>query len=197
MKHVSNKFIRTLYGSVKQITDYNQFAILKIAVNDEDLRSRYENLAAKHNQNTLTKTLCDSGFDIIFPRHTIFHGQDSNTVDFEIHVEMLHCETSSNKITISPFFLFPRSGISKYPLMVSNHVGVINSHYKGSIKGAFRNFFSCNVEKDTSLLQICHPSLCPIITVISNTDELTNVSPLSQPKTNYILPIGTKQYSLN
>lgn len=197
MKHVNNKFIRTLYGSVKHVTDYSHFAILKIAVNEEDLRRRYENLAAKHNRDTLTKALCDSGFDIIFPKHTIFHGQDSNTVDFEIHAEMLHCETSSDTITISPFFLIPRSGISKYPLMVSNHVGVINSHYKGSIKGAFRNFFSCSVEKDTSLLQICHPSLCPIITVISNTDELTNVSPMSPQKIMYKYPLDMTQCSMD
>ena len=106
----------------------------------------------------------------------MFEDENSVFVDFKIKTEMLFCEVDRNIATNSPFLLHPRSSISKLPLMLSNHTGIIDSGYRGSIIGAFRNLDtqkSCKVDKDTRLLQICHPSLCPIFVVFLDEKDLT------------------------
>jgi dUTP pyrophosphatase len=48
--------------------------------------------------------------------------------------------------------------------MLANHTGIIDAGYRGSLIGAFRNLGQRDyeVESDTRLLQLCHPTLCPI-----------------------------------
>ena len=169
--------VKLIYDHVKfnKNTGSKKFAILKIAIDDEIIKKKYDKLVTKHNYKVLNYDLVDSGFDIVLPKKTIFHGQDSTFVDFELKVEMLFCEIDKHYVSNSPFLLSPRSSISKFPLILSNNIGIINSGYRGSITGAFRNYYSCSVDEDTSLLQICHPSLCPIFTVIVNENELTNI----------------------
>ena len=62
------------------------------------------------------------------------------------------------------YYSYPRSSISKTPLMLANSVGIIDSGYRGEIIGAFRNLSSSNytIEKHSRLLQICAPDLRPI-----------------------------------
>ena len=62
--------------------------------------------------------------------------------------------------------------------MLANHTGVIDSGYRGFLIGAFRNLSSDPyvVEKETRLLQVCHPSLYPIYVVISDETELSSTS---------------------
>jgi dUTP pyrophosphatase len=99
----------------------------------------------------------------------------------QIKTEMTHWDTTSEK-THSAFTVVPRSSMSKSELMLANHVGIIDSGYRGSLMGAFRwlphNIESSSeysVTKHTRLLQICHPSLCPIIVeLIENEDELSS-----------------------
>ena len=66
------------------------------------------------------------------------------------------------------------------PLMLANHTGgVIDYGYRGNLIGAFRwlpsgEDTSYTVIQHTRLLQICHPSLCPIyIQVIDKIDDTT------------------------
>jgi dUTP pyrophosphatase len=169
--------VKLIYDHVKfnKNTGSKKFAILKIAIDDDIIKKKYDKLVTKHNYKVLNYDLVDSGFDIVLPKKTIFHGQDSTFVDFELKVEMLFCEIDKHYISNSPFLLIPRSSISKFPLILSNNIGIINSGYRGSITGAFRNYYSCSLDEDTSILQICHPSLCPIFTVIVNENELTNI----------------------
>jgi dUTP pyrophosphatase len=74
------------------------------------------------------------------------------------------------------YFMFPRSSISKTPLMLANHTGIIDSGYRGFLIGAFRNLMGEDyiVEENTRLLQVCHPSLCPIYVVLSQEEELSS-----------------------
>ena len=59
--------------------------------------------------------------------------------------------------------------------MLANHVGIIDSGYRGDLIGAFRCLDNeYNVESNTRLLQICHPSLCPVYVVIVPENELSN-----------------------
>jgi dUTPase len=67
--------------------------------------------------------------------------------------------------------------------MLANHVGVIDAGYRGSIIGAFRwllpSYLTDShdetyvIAKDTRLVQLCHPSLCPIFVVLVDENTLT------------------------
>ena len=88
------------------------------------------------------------------------------------------CEMLMNGKESCGYYMYPRSSISKTPLMLANHTGIIDSGYRGNLIGAFRNTDSAEytVEKNTRLLQVCHPSLCPIYAVLVEEDELSTTS---------------------
>jgi dUTP pyrophosphatase len=76
------------------------------------------------------------------------------------------------------YYLYPRSSISKTPLLLANSVGIIDRGYIGSIKAAFRNTYltqnwvhgdsdekedyGYTIQKGERLVQICGPLLLPI-----------------------------------
>ena len=70
------------------------------------------------------------------------------------------------------YYSYPRSSISKTPLLLANSVGIIDSGYRGQIIGAFRNLSiePYKVEQYTRLLQICAPDLRPFtVELVDNT----------------------------
>lgn len=169
----------------KHLTKY---AILKLYVDgDDELKDLYKSHIQKHNDSIITSEYPNSGFDLFFPNDTVFGGKiDSLMANMKVKAEMRHCNTKHNISKPSPFLLHPRSSISKTPLMLANHTGIIDAGYRGWIIGAFRNLNGCNsigkdcccgkdnsytVEKHTRLLQICHPSLCPIYVEMVDKEE--------------------------
>ena len=142
------------------------FLFIYIDPTNVELLEEYRKHIAAHNQHIDTDPYPNSGFDIFTPKMHVFQQHStfsSEFVDFEIKTEMRY----DNKP--SAFCLYPRSSISKTPLVLANHVGVIDSGYRGNIKGAFRNLDGNSeyvVEKYTRLLQICHPSLCKIRVIL-------------------------------
>jgi len=119
----------------------------------------------------------DSGFDVFVPIQTVFDTQyQSKFIDMNIKTEMVYCEPTKNVLNTCGFVVYPRSSISKTPLMLANHTGIIDSGYRGSLIGAFRSFSDSQyiVEEGTRLLQICHPTLCPIYVVIVDEADLTS-----------------------
>jgi len=139
-----------------------------------ELRELYEKHIVAHNKSITSDPFPNSGFDILTPDLCSFPPNNtfsSKMVDFQIKTEMQYNSEPS------AFLLCPRSSIAKTPLMLANHVGIIDSGYRGNIKGAFRNLDTNSeyvVEKHTRLLQICHPSLCPIRVFLL--DQLTETS---------------------
>ena len=163
------------------------FAILKIYVNNPELQEKYKQKAHEHNEKMLFNDFPDSGFDLFVPEIESFTEQFScKMIDFQIKTEMLYSKTGSKeKRDWNPcgYYLYPRSSISKTPLMLANHTGIIDSGYRGFIKGAFRHLNSVStenpyyVEKHTRLLQICHPTLCPIlVTIVNNESKLSDTT---------------------
>lgn len=132
------------------------------------LREVYEKHIAAHNKKIDTDAFPDSGFDIITPKTHILQPNlhfSAQMVDFEIKTEMLYYGNPA------AFFVFPRSSISKTPLMLANHTGIIDCGYRGNIKGAFRNLDPNSeyvMEEYSRVLQICHPSLCKIRVFLQN-----------------------------
>jgi dUTP pyrophosphatase len=76
------------------------------------------------------------------------------------------------------YYMYPRSSISKTPLMLANHVGIIDSGYRGELIGAFRNLAgpenAYTIQKNTRILQVCHPELKPIYVKLVDESELSN-----------------------
>lgn len=154
----------------------SKYAILKIFINPEnnELRNVYENHVEYHNTKVINSYHPNSGFDLFIPENASFNEQfTTKYIDLEVHCEMVDVYNES-----TGFYLYPRSSISKTPLMLANHTGVIDSGYRGRMIGAFRCLDIVNspyiVEEGTRLLQICHPSLCPVLVkIVYNINELS------------------------
>lgn len=163
------------------------FAVLKLYVHDEELKEKYIEKAKAHNDSMLYNHFPDSGFDLFVPQQETFTEQFScKMIDFKIKAEMLYSPTGSKEVekwVPCGYYLYPRSSISKTPLMLANHTGIIDSGYRGFVKGAFRHLNNVSkdqpycVDKHTRLLQICHPSLCPVlVAIVENESELSDSS---------------------
>jgi dUTP pyrophosphatase len=170
-----------LYNSLKtsSVNGYKNFAILKVVFDNENLKTEYENRIVNHNNMFMTNPLHDSGFDVLVPAETGFQQPFvTQFIDMKIKTEMFYCEVDTDRISTCAFNVHPRSSISKTPLMLANHTGIIDSGYRGSLIGAFRMLPVVNnsqyvVEKNARLLQICHPSLCPIYVIYTSADDLS------------------------
>jgi len=178
--------ISAIYQNLKNTShsSSHHFAILKLAVNNAELAETYTKKICEHNENFLANPFMDSGFDLFVPNETIFNPHlkvnipfKSEFIDFGVKVEMLYCDVHWNTITNTAFNVHPRSSISKTPLMLANHTGIIDSGYRGSLIGAFRCLTTEKlpyvVEKNTRLVQICHPSLCAIYVVLVDENQLS------------------------
>jgi dUTPase len=153
------------------VTSNSNFAVLKLVVNpnNPDLVKLYQQHVGAHNAALKKDPFPNSGFDIFVPSDTVFSTEIATyMIDMEIKTEMVFYEAATNTIQTCAYTVFPRSSMSKTPLMLANHTGIIDAGYRGSLMGAFRCLkipegqTSYTVDKHTRLLQICHPSLCPV-----------------------------------
>jgi dUTP pyrophosphatase len=165
------KFIRNNAGK--------QYGILKIAFKniDPDIKNQYTKHISNHNSVITFDDYSNAGFDLLMPYDTIIPKNtvtSSQLVPLEIKCEMM----DENNKSIS-YCMYTRSSISKTPLMLANHVGIIDSGYRGILMAAFRNLdlvSDFKIEKNTRLVQITHPSLRPIFVKIVDESELSNTS---------------------
>lgn len=158
----------------------SNFAVLKIFVNteDEELVRLYKEHIDKHNESIQIEPYPNSGFDIFITEDVVFDEQfKTKMINTHVKAEMIFFDCTHNTIEPTGYMLYPRSSISKTPLMLANHTGIIDSGYRGWLIGAFRSFESSyKVEKYTRLLQICHPTLCPIYVHIISECQLTDTT---------------------
>ena len=106
----------------------------------------------------------DSGLDLYVPEMYTFKPFETKFVNFKIK-----CQMKDNVTDVDvPYYLYARSSISKTPLILHNHVGIIDSGYRGDIIGALRyiplNIHDDNeyvLEKGVRILQICSRDLSP------------------------------------
>ncbi len=89
---------------------------IKIRSHNPEARERYENHGHYHSG--------DAGLDLfIMENITIPAGA---TVPLKLQIS---CETATGQ----PYYLIPRSSISKTPLRMSNSIGLIDGGYRGEI----------------------------------------------------------------
>jgi dUTP pyrophosphatase len=167
---ISSTILNTLQDNFRK-----NYAILKLAVdpNKPELQDLYKNHVENHNHSLLTDPFPNAGFDLFVPETTDVPSINPTMISMHVKCEMLNSDNVS-----CGYYMFPRSSISKTPLMLANHTGIIDSGYRGNLIGAFRNLFSqpYTVEKQTRLLQICHPSLSPVYVVLVKDTDLSTTS---------------------
>ena len=116
------------------------FGILKLCITDETLKNVYQDKVDSHNKQFETDMFVDSGFDLLVPNDVDFNEIGKSIfIDMGVKAELMHCPIGNRDIQSSPFYLYPRSSISKTPLMLANHTGIIDSGYRGNLIGAFRS----------------------------------------------------------
>ena len=118
----------------------------------------------------------DSGFDVYTPESLLAYGHSiANSMDTQIS-----CAVYSSNGTPLPYYMYPRSSISKTPLRLANCVGIIDSGYRGHLIGKFDNLHSnaYAVSKHSRLLQICSHNLLPFetVTIVTELDDTTRGS---------------------
>ena len=132
----------------------------------ENVRSFYMNYKSAHSG--------DAGIDLIVPTNIIFPEFDNNKIN-----HMISCAMLSPSGEYVSYYLYPRSSISKTPLIMANSVGIIDAGYRGSIIGVCRNLSNTayQVSADNRLFQICAPTLQPIkIRVLGDGEEFEETS---------------------
>jgi dUTP pyrophosphatase len=140
-----------------------------------ELRCLYESSIEKHNFSVLNDSNPNAGFDLFFPESVEFGSIDTSMVNFRIKCEMRLHNTLENTSKSCGYYLYPRSSMSKTPLLLANHTGIVDSGYRGEIIAALRNLSPSEylLQGRTRLTQICHPSLCPILVEIVDENLLS------------------------
>jgi len=118
----------------------------------------------------------DSGVDLYTTEDVVFKPGQTIIVDLKVKSRMV--DSMGNTL---PYYLYPRSSISKTPLMMANSVGIIDKDYRGNIKVALKYIpddnlilklakgYGTNIElceytlkKHTRVVQICAADLKPV-----------------------------------
>jgi len=145
---------------------------LYIYTSNNELKEQYIQHIENHN-NKIINNYPDAGFDLLTPTQYLLN-ESFNDSTFVLDTEIISYMKSSNDINLS-YYLYPRSSIIKYPLRLSNSVGIIDSGYRGNIKACF-DVKTTNkliiVDKYTRLVQICSPTLKPLIVKLLDNLEL-------------------------
>jgi len=161
-----------------------KYSVLKLYINDrnEELVELYKKHVETHNFSIVNDPYPKSCFDLFIPREKIFDMEMlSSMVNLEIKAQMMYRDKYNDLYDPCAFYIFPKSSISKTPLLLANHTGIIESGFHGWIQAAFRWFHikvenivpEYIVEKNARLLQICHPTLCPILVEIVTEKQLS------------------------
>jgi dUTP pyrophosphatase len=175
------------------ITNYDNFlnrvgkaAVLKLVVNSDDpyLIDLYKQHIDNHNRGIINDIFPNSGFDLFIPNTVIFdEPMKSKFIDLKVKAEMVVVDKKFNSHQTCAYTVHPRSSMSKTPLMLANHTGIIDAGYRGNLIGAVRWLKNSEIinesnheyilERHTRLLQICHPTLCPIFVYLVDERDLT------------------------
>jgi dUTP pyrophosphatase len=177
-----NRLIYQFYSENKA-----SFAVLKLAVNSANPRlvQLYKEHVENHNAKVLNALFPDAGFDLFIPSTTYFeHPFETHFINLEVKAEMIHKSLDTGfGLDNTGYYVYPRSSISKTPLMLANQTGIIDSGYRGNLISAVRYLNSAPVDTNTPniyeltehtrLFQICHPQLLPIYVILVDESELS------------------------
>jgi dUTP pyrophosphatase len=167
----------------KLISEYSQYLILQIKIvenlpNYQEVKNLYIQNATTHNNNVLNNNFIDAGFNLITRDCINCDPFAVNKIDFGVKCSgRMICDTG--KEFPSGYYMYPRSSTgSKTALRLANSVGIIDSGYRGNLMACFDVKTNTNSQtsfnKYTSLVQICAPSLVPmIVQIVDDLNENT------------------------
>ena len=148
----------------------NSSNLLKIYVENPHLREWYRERINSHNHKLKNNTFPDSGFDLAIPTDTqIGPNTTSCKIDLGIKCTMVSTQCS---LPTAPYYIYPRSSISKTPLHLANNVGIIDSGYRGNLIIMIRNFSTdpYDLAKHERIVQLCHHCLLPFYVELVNSE---------------------------
>jgi dUTP pyrophosphatase len=113
----------------------------------------------------------DSGIDLFFPLDVVVPPRTSTMIDLEVCCEMV----SEDNRNVS-YYVYPRSSISKTPLIMHNSVGIIDAGYRHSIKVVVYNTSDneYTIKSGERLFQVCANNLQEI--TLQVVDELSETN---------------------
>ncbi len=161
---------------------FKSYAILRLCVlgDNPELKQMYKDAADKHNDQLYTERHYNAGFDLITPSDYLLHETEkAHFINLGVKAEMKIINGINGAYgEYTGYYLYPRSSISKTPLMMANHVGIIDSGYRGDIIAAVRSFKpEYEVKAGTRLFQICHPNLMPMfVDLVKSPEDLSTSS---------------------
>ena len=177
-----------LESIVHKMPKQAEFAVLKLVIDrdhpgmTEEMIKLYKTHISNHNNQMITDEHPNSGFDLMILQDVKFTVPfKSLLVNLGLKMEMFHRKPVLSRYDPTAFHILPRSSLSNTPLMQSNHVGVIDSGYRGNLKVPLRflpepGIESYTAEMKSRLVQVCHPSLCPIYVVLMEENDLSSSS---------------------
>jgi len=158
---------------------YERVMLLKIYIDsdDDELNQKYIQSVTSHNNKIINNpNHIDAGFDIFVPTNININHLAVNKVD-----SLISCSakmyTNNDLCYNTGYYTYPRSSISKSNIRLANNVGIIDAGYRGHLIGMFDCIYFNPEQKQVVLnkfdryLQICAPTLCPIIVQIVDTKE--------------------------
>tara|TARA_Y100000816_G_scaffold284576_1_gene262986 strand:+ start:20528 stop:21115 length:588 start_codon:yes stop_codon:yes gene_type:complete len=153
----------------------NSLMLLKIFVEDPELKKKYKEAADNHNLKMKKENYPDAGFDIFTPEDYFCNSEIVSKINFGIKCSASNAAWQMpNTFVHTGYYMYPRSSLSKTKLRLANSVGIIDSGYRGNLIGAF-DCISQNEEykvlKHDRLVQICAPDLRPIVVQIVDSEE--------------------------
>ena len=167
------------YSDITDIVNaFSDVLIVKVFIDtlDDRLRNLYSNQVNNHNYKILTECSkpawdrhINSGFDLYTPCSQSFTPDTVNVIDFNlICAAVFYSKSPAGMIARnSGFYMYPRSSLANTDLRLANSVGIIDSGYRGSLKGMFdyvgdRMVVNRQVGQYERIVQICSPTLGPV-----------------------------------
>tara|TARA_Y100000591_G_scaffold311155_1_gene314263 strand:- start:1857 stop:2477 length:621 start_codon:yes stop_codon:yes gene_type:complete len=149
----------------------------------KEINSKFDSNSCKYIDN---HPYIDAGIDVYcISNQSINNSSLSNKIDLGIKCSMNYVSTNQEKTTHTPcgYYLYSRSSTgSKTPLRLSNHVGIMDSGYRGNVIACFDNIDHNNQFNDLQyniiighrLVQICPPNITypTFINIVTNESEL-------------------------
>lgn len=160
--------------------------VLQLKIVNESVRSYYENAVTEmQKEEYLMNHHKDSGFDIYIPwneNHKIgtiegsysFENNQTKLIDLGIQCAAYHYFHDTFQPRPQPFYIYPRSSISKTRFRLANNVGIVDSGYRGNLKVALDNINGdiISLSPFNRLVQICMPNLEPFqVEIVDELDE--------------------------
>jgi len=141
--------------------------------NPEKYKQLYlEKIKSMKSSNAFNDPYPDSGFDMFCPRKVECVPHTTTKIKMGVSFA-LYNETCKGEQPV-PYYMYPRSSISKTPLRLANNVGIIDSGYRGELMAVVDNISDKTyiVEEGQRLFQVCSGNLAPFSNV-KISEELT------------------------